>query len=835
MRRFSLAVLTSLTLLAAPSAPAPALATSGPTPRLGLPASAQVGQAVDLTLALEGAPDLGGYEAVLSVDPAAAELYALTHHPAPFAQQARQLIPLGPVGSGGQSAFGVASCRVDSCATVTSGLPDSPGASGDQTLATLTLRPLQAGTLELRLELRAVSVAGQALPAAPPQTFRLPVGTGGPLFLAPVGLAPRAGSAAKAQRNDLTGDGRTSYADLMEVALAWTHRREAGDPCAVAPGPQGDVDADACVDVADLQLLAEQLGETPAPAPRQSGATLSVTSAGDAEDAAPGDGMCATASGVCTLRAAIAEANAQSGPNTITFDIAGPGPHSILLTRPLPSLADESGPTTIDGYTQPLSAPNTHPLVSDAQIGVQIGIAAGVAPATIEALHITTIGNVVRGLALFGFRRAIFVYGANADSNTIVGNFIGTNAAGTYAASTIADSANGVELSQGASRNRIGGTSPADRNVISGNAKNGVATFNGGSDKNVIVGNLIGLAPAGDRALPNISHGVDINSNSAANEIGGTQSGARNVIAGNGGEGVEVSHGQRSEGNRVVGNRVGSDAEGKLTAFSPNGWRGVHVEDGPVGTVVAQNLIVGNRLGGLLIDGLASGFSPSATQVYSNQIGLAADASPAGNLKFGIRVADLSSNSVIGPGNLIAHNPVGIQVDGAEARQNTISQNSLFANTQAGIELVNGANEDIATPRILSASTALLRGTACGGCRVELFLADETASAPQGRQFLGASSALADGSFSLPLAGLSVGMRLTASATDSRGNTSEFAPLQSVTSAPNPTPSPSPSPSPSPRPGPSPSPSPRPDSSPSPSPAPIPDLPPQRYLPLVGA
>jgi hypothetical protein len=48
-------------------------------------------------------------------------------------------------------------------------------------------------------------------------------------------------------------------------------------------------------------------------------ATFTVNSTADAVDAHPGDGVCADASGHCTLRAAVMEANALSGPDTITL------------------------------------------------------------------------------------------------------------------------------------------------------------------------------------------------------------------------------------------------------------------------------------------------------------------------------------------------------------------------------------------------------------------------------------------------------------------------------------------------------------------------------------
>jgi hypothetical protein len=60
-----------------------------------------------------------------------------------------------------------------------------------------------------------------------------------------------------------------------------------------------------------------------------SAATFIVDSAGDAADAVPGDGICATAAAQCTLRAAVQEADALGGANTIsvpagTYSVATP-------------------------------------------------------------------------------------------------------------------------------------------------------------------------------------------------------------------------------------------------------------------------------------------------------------------------------------------------------------------------------------------------------------------------------------------------------------------------------------------------------------------------------
>lgn len=48
-------------------------------------------------------------------------------------------------------------------------------------------------------------------------------------------------------------------------------------------------------------------------------AIFAVNNTSDAVDANPGNGACATSTGVCTLRAAIMEANASLGADTITL------------------------------------------------------------------------------------------------------------------------------------------------------------------------------------------------------------------------------------------------------------------------------------------------------------------------------------------------------------------------------------------------------------------------------------------------------------------------------------------------------------------------------------
>src|SRR5688500_13827104 len=78
-------------------------------------------------------------------------------------------------------------------------------------------------------------------------------------------------------------------------------------------------------------------------------ATFTVNSIGDASDATPGDGLCDSGGSVCTLRAAIEEANANAGSDTIHFSI-GTGAQTIAPATGYPAITET---VTIDGTTQP--------------------------------------------------------------------------------------------------------------------------------------------------------------------------------------------------------------------------------------------------------------------------------------------------------------------------------------------------------------------------------------------------------------------------------------------------------------------------------------------------
>ena len=244
-------------------------------------------------------------------------------------------------------------------------------------------------------------------------------------------------------------------------------------------------------------------------------ATFTVNSTGDGADTDLTDAACdadvATAGRQCTLRAAIAEANDTPGADAIGFDIPGTGVRTIAPASALPAVTD---PVTIDGTTQPGFSGS--PVVELNGAGAGTGV---------DGLAISAGDSTVRGLVINRFsQHGIFLQ--NGGGNTVAGNRIGTDADGT---TDLGNGFSGVRV-DGSDGNTIGGTSAADRNIISGNYEGIRLRFTTGT---VIRGNRIGTDAKGAGALGNISTGVLLD-NASDVEIGGTAPGAGNTIAFNG-------------------------------------------------------------------------------------------------------------------------------------------------------------------------------------------------------------------------------------------------------------------------------------------------------------
>ncbi len=548
-----------------------------------------------------------------------------------------------------------------------------------------------------------------------------------------------------------------------------------------------------------VALLGGRFAAFPAPAAAVAG-TYVVDAIGDEVDANPGDLICATSAGTCTLRAALTEANRDRQASLVNFAIPGDGPHTIDITSTLPFLNELAGGTTIDGYSQPGSSPNTAEFGTNAVLKIEIR---GTGPRNEEAINFSSGNNLVRGLAIYNLRLGVQIRGEHASNNVVVGNFIGTDAGATFGATVRDSNTNNVIVRTAATNNVIGRPALADRNLISGGFANGVvlgaiATPVVGTSGNVVQNNIIGLKPNGD-PLPNLGHGIDVNLGGADNLIGGTDPGTANVVSGNSGSGIEVSHGAETAGNQIVGNRIGTNLDGTGgPAGARNGQANIHIEDGVVDTLIAHNVIgTTPRLG---LDGGIKIDRSFDTRIEHNRIGMTEGGTAISNGPYGVQVETGSVGTVVGPGNVIAGNLNGVRIQDDATQNTTVTANQIFSNEGLGIDIsaegiglgtVNpndpgdvdgGPNGRLNFPVLTEGSPTLVKGTACAGCLVEIFEADSTDTSPdlrtsygEGKTFLASSTADGDGNVVVTLPTSAFDRTLTATATDGNGNTSEFA------------------------------------------------------------
>lgn len=273
--------------------------------------------------------------------------------------------------------------------------------------------------------------------------------------------------------------------------------------------------------------------------------------------------------------------------------------------------------------------------------------------------------------------------------NVVAGNYIGIGANGS---TVLSNSGNGVSATAPAPTTTdllIGGTSIAARNLISGNGGNGVSIDNVSGVR--ILNNYIGVDATGSGALAtgNFADGVTLLDSTGATALGAA--GAGNVISNNGGEGVSIY--ATATGNVVQANYIGTNAAGN--AALANGGNGVSVfGDGALiggGAAADGNVISANTINGI---NLAAGTSNSSVQF--NLIGLAADGTSAlGNGADGVFI-DGHDNQIGSPttGNSIAYNghngiTVGITAADTAAIQNAIRGNNIYLDGALGIDLGN--------------------------------------------------------------------------------------------------------------------------------------------------
>lgn len=464
------------------------------------------------------------------------------------------------------------------------------------------------------------------------------------------------------------------------------------------------------------------------------------------------DGSCTVAH--CSLREAINRANASTA-SRIAFDIPlsdanfRAGAWWIAPRSPLPAITRT---VTIDGTTQTLARGDTNP------DGPEIVLSGSGAGGGAHGLRFDgTSSSEVKGLAIVLWSEA-GIYAEHATQLRVLGCYLGMGPTGVFSASN----QDGIVLVGGMSQ-RIGDSGAGEGNLISANRRYGVHLS--GPAFVQVRGNIIGADRSGAVDFGNSLHGVYLSGHAERNFIGGADPGEGNLISGNDGWGI-LLNGPDVEYNRIYGNLIGvrRDGAGEL----PN-LGGVKIVDGNRNVVGGRaagqgNVIAGNTSSGLHIAG------GDLNVVEGNQIGVSGGRL-LGNSSHGVRIDSGAEGNTIGPGNIIHGNGQhGVSLWAGLTTRNTLTENSIRDNGGKGIDLgagLNVANESIRPP-IIAREHGEVHGAACAGCRVEVFSRVNY----QGAGFLGAVTASSNGGWSW--SGSTTIYDFTATATDPRGNTSEF-------------------------------------------------------------
>jgi titin len=389
-------------------------------------------------------------------------------------------------------------------------------------------------------------------------------------------------------------------------------------------------------------------------------------------------------------------------------------------------------------------------------------------------------GNLISGNRVYGA-----IYYGQVSENNIAGNFIGTDAAGSYAI----PNATGICVDDASNNNII------ENNLLSGNISYGLFIVTTGSNANVFRGNNVGMDYLGEYAIPN-DVGLLIGGGAKYNIIGGDTENDRNIFSGNNYGGIEISD-NGTDFNEIRGNYIGLEMSG--TNLLPNNF-GIGVSNLASGNIIENNTVSGNNTFGIVLSD-----DSDFTEIYGNNIGVAADGVfESENGIAGIAITSGSNNNIIGTvdnPNIIAYNDsLGIVIVDATSVRNKISGNSIFENEYLGIDIfpagVNdnddgdsdiGANNLMNYPVItdnwfdFDLWASFIEGTLDTenpeSCQVELFTSDPYGvfSHGQGKYYIATAYPDATGYWIVQCADGVGGQEITAVAIDENGNTSEFA------------------------------------------------------------
>lgn len=528
----------------------------------------------------------------------------------------------------------------------------------------------------------------------------------------------------------------------------------AGAQQAHLPGAPSSLSSRRSWAIAVAVAMAAAMTLTPATASHASTFTVTTTA-----DSGPG-----------SLRQALDDANAVAGEHTITFDIPGEGPHTITPLSALPAVGAGAAEATvsIDGCTQSGAICS---LESALSLQVRIdgpfaGLRLAYMPAgpTIRGLSITGASTAIAGGRTFESGGGVY-YGP--DDLTVEFNLIGLAPDGTAAGNTTGIRCRDTFASADGPPNiRIA------HNVIGGNTSVGISCANGFPFSSpgvftglVIEGNIVGLDPSGTSPRPN-GVGMSVGSTVGARVIG-------NVVASNTGNGIDIRYGNVDL--LVQENDVSGNGGNGMLFFSGTGFLAF---SGPV--AVLGNSVHGNTQSGILA-------SPSVTDITIGGVIPWQANTIAGNGGAGVAVGENTSDTssaVRIRGNAIWDNG-GLGIDLA---RDGVTENAAAAETpRTGPNLL--LNHPVITT-VQRGSTRVIGsyvGSADQAYTLDFYANSDAdpSGYGEGQQWIGSGEVVTDASGQASFdftfdPTIDTGAVVSATATDSAGNTSEFSPVVTV-------------------------------------------------------
>lgn len=505
-----------------------------------------------------------------------------------------------------------------------------------------------------------------------------------------------------------------------------------------------------------------------------------------------------------SLRQAMLDANANPDHDTITFNIPGTGPHVIeyvheIDAATLGSLPSITTPMTIDGCSQPGSDCNISSLnlmieLKGGYEGTGVNMT-GVGTAN-AGFYIQNTSNVtIRGISTYnikqqscrllggqmrcstGFVDTMTI--ANSSNVLIEKNIIGTDNAGTGGLRSASSTSPAISLSRGSSNNRIA------ENIIAVNGY-GVQVSEGGASayatNNLIEGNIIGTNNNAATTLGG-GNGVNINPHARSTTIrGNTMANLSNGVSAGSYRSSPLPQ-MYNEDTVVVGNTIG---------IAPNG-QPLGVATG-VTTGCARRAVIG-------------GLAPGEGNVIANTSSQGIQITSSSGCTIGTHDVQVLGNTVYNSARsgILVIQPAGAIIDSVTMRRNSIysvgtipidlsvndwagdgrSPNDLGDSDAGPNTLINFPVINTATP---SAGSLSVTGTYNSLPNQTYTLDFYAAEQGLGQIWLGETNVTTDSTGNASFIftynnSLSEGLEITATATDSTGNTSEFSDAVSLPAA----------------------------------------------------